>query len=284
MNHKREIKLVVISDVHLGTYGSHARELHHYLQSIQPETLILNGDIIDFWQFSKRYWPKHHMKVIKDIISMAAKGTQVYYITGNHDETMRRFSGLSIGNIKVVNKLELVLNGKRTWFFHGDVFDIIMKHSKWLEKLGGISYDFLILMNALVNYGCQLFKIGKISISQKIKENVKLAVKFISNFEYTAASLALHKGVHAIVCGHIHQPEKKEISIPKAGTIDYLNAGDWVENLSALEFQNSEWSIFRYQEVNKNELFPKDNEDQFTNLLDMDDKEIFKMLMKEFQS
>src|SRR3989304_703680 len=94
---KRKLELATISDVHLGTYGSQAKELNRYLQSIKPETLILNGDIIDFWQFSKRFWPKSHMKVVKSIINMAAKGTRVVYITGNHDETLRKFAGVRMG-------------------------------------------------------------------------------------------------------------------------------------------------------------------------------------------
>jgi len=280
---KREVELVVISDVHLGTYGSHAKELHRYLQSINPATMVLNGDIIDFWQFSKRYWPKPHMKVVKDIISMAARGTQVYYITGNHDETLRRFSGLTVGNLAIVNKLELVLNGKKTWFFHGDVFDVVMQHSRWLEKLGALGYDSLILLNVFVNYVNRIFKGGKVSLSKKIKENVKTAVKYIGDFERTAAALAIQKGYQAMVCGHIHQPEMKEIQLPKIGNITYLNSGDWVENLSALEFENGQWSVYRYVQDETNEPFFNEEEDTGAYLVDLDDKEIFNMVMKEFQ-
>lgn len=282
-NKKREIDLVVISDVHLGTYGSQAKELHHYLQGIKPEILILNGDIIDFWQFSKRYWPKTHMKVVKDIISLAAKGTQMFYITGNHDETLRKFTGLSIGNVKIVNKLELILNGKRTWFFHGDVFDVIMQHSRWLEKLGAVSYDSLVLLNVFINYINRLLGRGKVSISKKIKENVKTAVKYISRFENTAATLAIQKGYQAIVCGHIHHPEIKEIVLPRMGEITYLNSGDWVENLSALEFHEGEWSIYRYPVDIQNEADILEEDELIGNLMDLDNKAVFKMVMKEFQ-
>jgi len=280
---KRAIELVVISDIHLGTYGCHAKELHYYLQGIKPGILILNGDIIDFWQFSKRYWPKPHMKVVKDIISMAAKGTQIYYITGNHDETMRKFAGLRIGNIEIVNKLELVLNGKRTWFFHGDVFDVIMQHSRWLEKIGAIGYDTLILVNVFINYISRLFGHGKISLSKKIKGNVKKAVKYIGNFEHTAAALAIHKGFHAIVCGHIHHPEIKDIAVAKIGTIAYLNSGDWVENLSSLEFHKGEWRLYRYKEEMQTGFDNANDEDFIENIVDLDSKELFKMVMKEFQ-
>src|ERR1700752_5399977 len=129
MAKKRKVKLVVISDVHLGTYGSHAKEMLQYLKSIKPTTLVLNGDIIDIWQFSKRYWPKSHMKVVKELMSIISKGTKVYYVTGNHDEMLRKFEGFKLGSFRIVNKLVLDLEGgKQAWLFHGDVFDVTMQH------------------------------------------------------------------------------------------------------------------------------------------------------------
>jgi UDP-2,3-diacylglucosamine pyrophosphatase LpxH len=280
-NFRREFELAVISDVHLGTYGCHASELHRYLQSIKVKTLILNGDIIDFWQFSKRYWPKHHMKVVKDIINMAAKGTRVYYITGNHDETLRKFSGVRIGNIEIVNKLDLLLDGKKTWFFHGDVFDVIMQNSKWLEKLGATSYDFLILLNTGINHISNLLFKRKISLSRRIKNNVKSAVKFISHFEKTAARLAVKNKYDAIVCGHIHKPEIKDIEVDTS-FIQYLNSGDWVENLTSLEYHNGTWKIYQYSDE-FSEDYPLPPNENRVNIMDLDNKEIFKVLMKEFQ-
>jgi UDP-2,3-diacylglucosamine pyrophosphatase LpxH len=280
---KRKIDLVVVSDVHLGTYGSQAKELYAYLRSIKPKTLILNGDIIDFWQFSKRYWPKSHMKVIKSIISMAAKGTRVCYITGNHDEILRKFSGIRMGNIEIVNKLEMNLNGTKTWFFHGDVFDVIIQHSKWLARLGAIGYDSLVLVNIVANYISRLFGRGKISLSKKIKENVKTAVNYIGSFEQTAASLAVQKGFSSIVCGHIHHPEMKEIHVPKNGRILYLNAGDWVENLSALEYHKGTWRIYRFNEDASWKNSPEDNDDPDLKMVELESKEIYKMLCDEFQ-
>jgi UDP-2,3-diacylglucosamine pyrophosphatase LpxH len=223
------------------------------------------------------------MKVIKDIFSLAAKGTQIYYITGNHDETMRKFTGLRIGNIEIVNKLELMLNGKRTWFFHGDVFDVIMQYSRGLEKLGAIGYDSLILINVFINYMSRLLGKGSVSLTKKIKANVKTAMKFISRFEQTASSLAFHKGFQTIVCGHIHHPEMKELHIGKEGKITYLNSGDWVENLTALEYHSGEWSIFKYSD-NQSNTGIKSDEDSNENLMDLDTKEIFKIVMKEFQT
>ena len=169
---KRKLDVVVISDVHLGTFGSHAHELSYYLSAIKPKILVLNGDIIDIWQFRKSYFPKAHLKVIKKIVDLASKGTKVYYITGNHDEMLRKFSDSSIGNISIVDKLILDLDYKKAWIFHGDVFDASVQHSKWIAKLGGLGYDYLILINRFVNW-C-LKKLGKepYSFSKKDRKSV----------------------------------------------------------------------------------------------------------------
>lgn len=114
---KRNVDVVVISDVHLGTYGCKAKELLRYLNSIQPKTLILNGDIIDVWQFKKSYFPKSHLKVIKKILSFVTKNTEVYYVTGNHDEMFRKFADFELGKLKICNKICLTIEEKKTWFF-----------------------------------------------------------------------------------------------------------------------------------------------------------------------
>jgi UDP-2,3-diacylglucosamine pyrophosphatase LpxH len=245
--HKRKIDLVVISDVHLGTYGCHAKELLRYLKSIEPRHLVLNGDIVDIWQFSKRYWPKSHMKVIKHITSLITKGVKVTYITGNHDEMLRRFSGFEIGTFSIVDKLTLSLETGDAWIFHGDVFDVTMQHSKWLAKLGGVGYDMLILLNRFVNNVSVRLGRSRISISKRIKNRVKSAVSFINNFEQLVADLASTNGFRYVVCGHIHQPEIKEL-VAEKDTVVYLNSGDWVENLTALEYHKGAWSLYRYEE------------------------------------
>tara|TARA_R110002049_G_scaffold33997_1_gene111398 strand:- start:1397 stop:2224 length:828 start_codon:yes stop_codon:yes gene_type:complete len=251
---KRKVDVVVISDLHLGTYGCHARELLHYLNSVKPKKLILNGDIIDIWQFRKRYFPKAHLLIIKKIIALATKGTQVYYITGNHDEKMRRFTGTEMGNIKVLDKLVLRLDGKKVWFFHGDVFDASIQHAKWIAKLGGWGYDLLILLNRFINY-C-LAKMGKpkYSLSKKIKNSVKKAIKFIDDFETTATDLAIENKFDYVVCGHIHQPKIEKIKNDK-GSCVYMNSGDWVENLTSLEYYNGRWILYSYYSK-KNFLYP----------------------------
>jgi len=244
---KRDVDLVVLSDIHLGTYGCHAQELLRYLKSIRPKKIVLNGDIIDMWQFSKHYWPKSHMQVIKHFTGLLAKGTRIIYLTGNHDEMLRKFSGFRLGSFNIDDKAVLKVNGKRIWIFHGDVFDVAMQHSKWLAKFGAVGYDMLIVINAFVNF-C-LTKLGreKISLSKRVKDGVKTAVKFINNFEMTVADLAIENQFDYVICGHIHQPELRNIQTEK-GNVIYLNSGDWVENLTALEYTGMKWDIYRYKD------------------------------------
>ncbi|WP_113651686.1 UDP-2,3-diacylglucosamine diphosphatase [Pedobacter namyangjuensis] len=242
---KREVEIVVISDVHLGTYGCHAKELLKYLKSIKPKTVILNGDIIDIWQFSKRYWPETHMKIIRKLMKFVVEGVPVYYLTGNHDEMLRKFADMHMGAFHLQNKLVLELDGKKAWFFHGDIFDVTMQHSKWLAKLGAIGYDSLILINSFVNWCLTAVGRQKMSFSQKIKSKFKDAVKFINSFEQTAADLAIENGYDYVVCGHIHQSEIRTIS-SENGNVTYLNSGDWVESLTALEYSEKQWKIFKY--------------------------------------
>lgn len=274
---KRKIDILVLSDVHLGTYGCHAKELLLYLKTIKPKTVILNGDIIDIWQFSKRYWPKSHMKVIKQLMGWMGKGTKIYYVTGNHDEMLRKFVGFKMGSFKIVNKVILELeNGKTAWFFHGDVFDVTMQHSKWLAKLGAVGYDTLIHINRVANFISEkVFKKGKLSLSKKIKNSVKSAVKFINNFEQTAADIGISNKYDYVVCGHIHQPEMREIA-NEHGKIMYLNSGDWIENLTALEYTNGKWEIYRFDEVEMLNMSVHEQEDELNN------NQLFDNLVEEF--
>jgi len=244
---KRPVDIVVLSDIHLGTYGCHASELLKYLKSIEPGKLILNGDIIDMWQFSTRYWPKTHMQVIKHITGLMTRNTKVVYLTGNHDEMLRKFAGFKLGSLQIDNKLLLKLNSRKVWIFHGDVFDITMKSARWIAKLGAVGYDTLILLNAAVNHLLERLGRPKISLSKRIKDSVKTAVAFIDNFEVTAAEIAIDNGYDYVVCGHIHKPARKKI-VTEKGQVVYLNSGDWVENLTALEYNKGEWSIYHYRE------------------------------------
>jgi len=244
---KRAIDLLVLSDIHLGTYGCHAKELLRYLKSIQPGMVILNGDIIDIWQFSKHYWPETHMMIIKHFIELLETNVPVYYITGNHDEMLRKFKGFRLGSLRIENKLSIKLNGQKTWIFHGDVFDVVMQHSKWLAKLGAAGYDTLILINRFFNFVSEKLGKGKISLSGKVKGSVKSAVAFINKFETIVCEIAASNQYQYVICGHIHKPSIKTITTEK-GKVEYLNSGDWIEHLTALEYYQNEWHLYKYNE------------------------------------
>ena len=278
---RRKVDIVVISDVHLGTYGCHAAELVDYLRSVKPGRLILNGDIIDIWQFSKNYFPKKHMQVVKEIIKMASKGIPVHYITGNHDEMLRKFSGFELGNLTICNKLLLPLEDKKAWIFHGDVFDVTMQHAKWLTKLGAIGYDLLIVLNSFVNWILKKAGREKISLSKRIKNSVKSAVKYINSFEDTCADIAIRNNYDYVICGHIHHPEIRTIRTAE-GEVCYLNSGDWVENLTAQEYHNGEWSLYQHEQNKPDTADTQEETDQHFELLDQ--KEIFNILLKEIHT
>lgn len=243
---KRNIDILVLSDLHLGTYGCRAKELLEYLRSVRPRMVILNGDIIDIWQFKKSYFPKSHMQVLKRLMKLAGK-VPVYYITGNHDEALRRYSPASLGGLHLLDKLVLTIDGERYWFFHGDIFDMSTTHARWLARLGGVGYDLLIRINTVVNWCLERMGRPRMSFSKRIKQRVKRAVSYISDFEETAASIAVHEGHDHVVCGHIHQPQMRRITTPK-GSVGYMNSGDWIEHLSALEYSGGKWRLYMHGE------------------------------------
>ncbi len=280
---KRRVQVAVVSDVHLGTYGCHAQELLRYLKSIRPQVLVLNGDIVDIWQFSKNYWPPAHMRVVRYLAGLAAKGTKIHYLTGNHDELLRKFAGLKLGHFRLDNKLVLDLPHGRTWLFHGDVFDVTMRHSRWLARLGGHGYDLLILINRLVNY--LLGKLGRprVALSKLVKERVKTAVAAVSNFEETAAAIAADEGYRYVACGHIHQPEIKTLNTEK-GEVIYLNSGDWVENLTALEYTpEAGWQLYYYNNDPRMQTPEADAADAAEALTDANPAALLEELLAEFK-
>jgi UDP-2,3-diacylglucosamine pyrophosphatase LpxH len=244
---KRKLDICVLSDIHLGTYGCHAQELLEYLHQIETDILVLNGDIIDAWQFKKKYFPRTHVSVLQHILQLSRTGTKVFYLAGNHDEFLRRHIPLQMESFYLDNKLVLELNGERLWFFHGDVFDASIQGSKWLAKLGGKGYDWLIRINHLINTVLDQMNRPRMSLSKKVKDSVKQAAKFIRDYERIAAEHAIDQEYDRVICGHIHQPQIRTITSQK-GSVVYMNSGDWIENLSALEFVENEWRIYRHEE------------------------------------
>lgn len=253
---KRELDIVVLSDVHLGTYGCHAGELLQYLKSIKVGTLILNGDFIDIWQFRKRYFPREHLQVIQRIMKMSAKGTKVYYITGNHDDLLRRYTDFSAGNIHLRDKLILHLNQQKYWIFHGDVFDLTIQYSPHIARLGGRGYDLLIRINRVINNIRAAFGRPRMSFAKRVKNRVKEAVRFIADFEQTAIRLAREEGFDYVICGHIHRPEIRTVQ-GEGPSVTYLNSGDWVENLTALEYFGGRWNLYEYDPADYGALSPR---------------------------
>jgi UDP-2,3-diacylglucosamine pyrophosphatase LpxH len=264
---KRCIDVAVLSDLHLGTYGCHAKEIVTYLKSISPQILILNGDIIDIWQFSKRYFPPAHVAVIKEILNLMTSGTRVIYVTGNHDEMMRRYSDLQFGQFQLADKLVIEIDHKMTWIFHGDVFDNTTKGSaKFWAKMGSNGYAVLLGFNRFINRLMKIFGREKVSLSKRVMQKVNESIVKINEFETLVAELAIEKKYDYVICGHIHQPQKRIIS-NKDGSVVYLNSGDWVEHLTSLEYYNNDWHIYQYEESTMKTVNVKEMKRQATDVM-----------------
>lgn len=247
----RKLDISVISDVHLATMASKAKALLKYLKSVQPKLLVLNGDIIDSWRFSRNYFPKSHLKVIRQLVKMIEKGVQVVYITGNHDDVFRKFNNTRLGNFSIVNQLELVVGERKTWIFHGDVFDHIIHHSPWLAKFGAAAYGLLTAFNKILNLILRAFGGDEMILYKSMKDRILKEKKVLTNFEKAIANAALSKNVDMVICGHTHIPVDKIIHTEQ-GQIRYINCGDWVEHLSAAECLDGEW-ILNYFSLNSDE-------------------------------
>ena len=224
-------KTVWVSDVHLGTKGSRAKEFLEFLKTIECEKIFLVGDIVDGWQLSKRwYWPQTHNDVVQKILEKAKRGTEIIFIPGNHDEVARDFIGLTMGGIKVKDDdIHYTADGKKFWVVHGDLFDNVIQHARWLAYIGDWAYVFLLKINAVFNAIRRLFKLPYWSLSQYLKSKVKLAVSFMSAFEKSIVTETRRRGCDGVICGHIHKAEMKMVE-----DIMYANDGDWVESMTAL--------------------------------------------------
>ena len=224
-------RTIWISDVHLGTPGCQAYYLLDFLRTHQADTIYLVGDILDGWQLRKGwYWPQAHNDVVQKLLRAARKGTSVIYIPGNHDEHARQFIGLAMGDITVVEDcIHTTATGMRLWVTHGDLFDGVMRHARWLAYVGSSLYEVLLKINRLFNAVRRLFGLPYWSMSQYLKHQVKNAVSFISDFEHVMTEETRRRGCDGVVCGHIHKAEMRDIN-----GILYCNDGDWVESLSAL--------------------------------------------------
>lgn len=228
---RRHYRSIWISDVHLGTKGSKADLLCDFLKYNDCENLYLVGDIVDGWQMKKRaYWPQAHVNVIRRVLTRAKRGANVVYVTGNHDEFLRRYSGMSFGNVHLVDEhVHVSPNGDKYWVIHGDAFDGVVCNQRWLAMLGDWAYETLLKVNVLLNRARSLLGMDYWSLSAYLKYKVKQAVTFIGDYEKTLARECRKRGYQGVICGHIHHPEVSMIE-----DIRYGNSGDWVESCSAL--------------------------------------------------
>ncbi|MGO4918848.1 UDP-2,3-diacylglucosamine diphosphatase [Maribacter spongiicola] len=243
---KRRLEIVVLSDIHLGSYACHAEELLTYLSSIDPKILILNGDILDAKKMRNNYFPPSHLKVVKKIFSLASKGTDVHYITGNRDEPFRKIDEIYMGAIQVSNRLSLKLNGKNTLFFHGDIFDFSFRHSHWLLNFGGTGFDMLLKLAKLKTKTLHLFGKKNKPFTNPELEYGERDSRQIALFEKNVAKMAIKQHFDHVICGHSHAPNK-QVFETKKGECLYLNSGDWVKHMTALEYSFKRWKLYRYE-------------------------------------
>lgn len=227
----RKVRSVFISDVHLGFPGCSADHLADFLRSVRCEKLYMVGDIIDFWYLKRRrYWSQSHNNVVRCILGKAKHNTEVIFVPGNHDEALRQYDGIQLGNVQIVKEaIHINPDGRRYLILHGDQFDVIVRHSRFLARLGSFMYDWLLWANRLVNWVRQRSGKDYWSLAKFLKHKVKNAVSYIGRFEEAVALEAKRQNVDGLICGHIHHAE-----ITTINDMIYMNCGDWVESCTAL--------------------------------------------------
>lgn len=239
----------MLSDLHLGTAGSKAREAADFLKSHSCQKLILNGDIIDGWQLRQHgVWKKKHTAFFKVVLKQIVHhDTKVIYLRGNHDDFLDQVLPLQVGrNFRIQRDYILssasAIGVRRFYVTHGDVFDSITSHMKWLAYLGDLGYTWLLWVNKFYNQYRSWRGLSYYSLSQTVKQRIKSAVSYISDFEEKLTELARARQCDGIICGHIHQPAIRQIN-----GLTYMNSGDWVESLSALvEDHEGNWNLLYY--------------------------------------
>lgn len=228
---KIRFRTLFISDLHLGSRGCQADALAAFLKAHECDQLYLVGDIIDGWRLKRSlYWPQSHSNVLRRLLTLTKRGTELIFVTGNHDEFLRRYSDHSFGNLKLVDRAEhRTADGRRFLVIHGDEYDVITRYHRWIAFLGDVGYNLLLSVNRVNNYFRERLGFGRWSLSAWVKHRVKRAVNFISDFEGAVAYACEREGFQGVICGHIHHAEMRRV-----GNIEYLNCGDWVESCTAL--------------------------------------------------
>ncbi|MBA2479729.1 MAG: UDP-2,3-diacylglucosamine diphosphatase [Planctomycetes bacterium] len=262
---RRHIDLMILSDVHLGTRSCKAEQLDAYLSRVRPREVVLNGDILDLRELHKGFWPEAHTRVVQRILAFANEGIPVSYVTGNHDEVLRRFSFFQTGAVQLVDGIERTLGGKRTWIVHGDAIEGAMQMPRWLRRIGCLTYHALRGLERRANMVRSRVGMQPTVLVAQVKR-MKGALAHISRYEEACARVAASRGFERIITGHIHFPNRREITCGDA-RIDYLNSGDWVDSMSALEFDAGDWSVMRIGQPRAADTAPIERE-SFAGLLD----------------
>lgn len=244
----RKIDILVISDLHLGTHACRATRLYNYLKSVEPKMLILNGDIVDIWLLDFKKWPKKHTKILGYIFNLMVKDVPIYYLTGNHDDYLRKYTDFTFYNFQLRDELILDLNGEKTWFLHGDKFDESVSGSKRkLAIRAGKAFDKFVQFNRFINEWEKFFGSTESNLSKKIKDKTKQHVTEKNNFEQLYIDHAAENDIHSLVCGHLHKPGIwKMCATNSKKEVVYMNSGDWTENCTALEYSRKNWKLYQY--------------------------------------
>ena len=273
---KTHFKTIILSDIHLGISNSHVREVVYFLRHHTCDKLILNGDIIDGWQLRKSgKWKKKHTAFFKLLMKwLSMTDTQVVYLRGNHDDFLDEVLPLEFGNFSILRTHVHESFGKKYYVVHGDIFDTVTTRLKWIAKLGDTGYTFLLWLNRHYNQYRMKRGLPYYSLSQVVKQKVKKAVSFISDYEQELCAVARTEKCDGVICGHIHQPANKEVN-----GIHYLNSGDWVETLSAITesvdgnwniLYYNEWLAYRKEQKNLSEELSSNAESEFWEHLDLE--------------
>jgi UDP-2,3-diacylglucosamine pyrophosphatase LpxH len=227
----RHFRALFLSDIHLGTRGCQAATLLSFLRHHEADIIYLVGDIVDGWHLrSSWYWTQDHNDVVQKLLRKARKGARMIYIPGNHDEFLRDYYGTHFGGIEVVeNAIYQAANGQRYLVIHGDLFDVVIKHMRWLALFGSYAYDAAIVTNTAFNRLRRLFGLPYWSLSKWAKLKVKNAVNFIGEFENMLSTEAKRHGADGVICGHIHHATMRDHD-----GVHYINCGDWVESCTAV--------------------------------------------------
>ncbi|MEW5424500.1 UDP-2,3-diacylglucosamine diphosphatase [Amorphus sp. 3PC139-8] len=243
----RHYRALFISDVHLGTRGCQAALLLDFLRYHDADVIYLVGDIIDGWRLKRSwYWPQPHNDVVQKILRKARKGARVIYVPGNHDEFLRDYLGTHFGGVEVMDSfVHESADGRRYLVIHGDQFDVVVRHAKWLAFLGDWAYVTALGINTWVNIVRRRLGLTYWSLSAWAKLKVKNAVNFIGKFETTLAGEAQRRDVDGVICGHIHHAAMHEDF-----GVHYINTGDWVESCTAVaETADGEFELIRWTEI-----------------------------------